>query len=149
MSARLLTHVEFRSNRFPAFDGEEEMINPDLWGKLLADFLREGLLLRGYDIPDALPEDWGWMLRISNQPFSMWIGCGHYQEYPDGFLCFIEPRKTRVWKGLKRIRTVETIDALKLAIDEVLVENAGFRSKKWWTYEEFNFPGKHGRLNDE
>lgn len=106
------------------------MINPDLWGKLLADFLREGLLSRGYEIPEAIPEDWGWLLRILNQPFSMWIGCGHYQEYPDGFLCFIEPRKPHVWKGLRRFRTTETIVALKLAMDEVLIESAGIRAKK-------------------
>src|SRR6266704_5104557 len=138
MSDRLLTHVEFRSNRFPAFEGEEEMINPDLWGKLLADFLREGLLSRGYEIPEPIREDWGWMLRVLNQHLSTWIGCGHYQEYHDGFLCFIEPRKPYVWKGFRRIRTVETINALRVAMDEVLVEPAGIRSKKWWTHEEFN-----------
>ena len=134
---------------FPAFEGEEEMINPGLWGKLLADFLRDGLLVRGYEIPEAIPEDWGWVLRISNQPFSMWIGCGHYPEYPDGFLCFIEPHKPYVWKSLRRIRTVEAIAALKLAMDEVVVENAGIRAKKWWTHEEFNFPAKCGLLNED
>jgi hypothetical protein len=32
------THVEFRSNRFPPYDGEEEQINPGLYGKRLAGF---------------------------------------------------------------------------------------------------------------
>ncbi len=125
------------------------MINPELWGKLLADFLRDGLLSQGYEIAEPIPEDWGWMLRILGQHFPMWIGCGHYQEYDDGFLCFIEPRKSQVWKGLRRIRTVETVNALQLAIDKLLVELAGIRSKKWWTYEEFNFPAKHGTLNPD
>jgi len=145
MPDRLLSHVEFRSYYFPAFEGEEEIINPDLWGKLLADFLREGLLSRGYEILEPTAEDWGWILRIANQPFATWIGCGHYQEYSDGFLCFIEPHKPHVWKGLRRIRTVETVKALQLAIDQVLVGGT-IRSKKWWTYEEFNFPVKHGLL---
>jgi hypothetical protein len=26
------THVEFRSDRFPPFEGEEKLLNPDLWG---------------------------------------------------------------------------------------------------------------------
>jgi hypothetical protein len=26
-------HVEFRSRKFPPYDGEGELINPELWGK--------------------------------------------------------------------------------------------------------------------
>jgi len=33
------TQVEFRSSRFPPYDGEEEQINPGLWGKRLAEYL--------------------------------------------------------------------------------------------------------------
>lgn len=39
----MLTQVEFRSDKFPAMEGEEKLINPDLWGRRLADFLCEGL----------------------------------------------------------------------------------------------------------
>ena len=37
------TYVEFRSERFLPIDGEQEQVNPGLWGKRLADFIREGL----------------------------------------------------------------------------------------------------------
>ena len=30
------TQVEFRSKKSPPYDGEEEQINPGLWGKRLA-----------------------------------------------------------------------------------------------------------------
>ena len=143
MSQRLLTHVEFRSDRFPPLEGEEEEINPGLWGKLLANFLREGLLLWGYEVPQPIPEDWGWVLRILNQPFRMWIGCGHYQEFDDGFLCFIHPHKQRIWRGLRRIQTSESIEKLQKAMDEILIESAGIRAKRWWTHDEFNHPGKN------
>lgn len=140
----VLTHVEFRSDRFPALEGEEDMINPDLWGKLLADFLREGLLARGYEISEPIAEDWGWCLRVLNQPFSMWIGCGHYQEYPDGYLCFIVPQKPYVWKLFRRISTCTRVQALQAAMDEVLMECDDIRRKQWWTCEEFNRPTKSG-----
>jgi len=32
------THVEFRSAKFPAYPREEEQVNPDLWGKKLAEY---------------------------------------------------------------------------------------------------------------
>ena len=31
------TQVEFRSDKFPPYEGEEEQINPGLWGKRLAE----------------------------------------------------------------------------------------------------------------
>jgi hypothetical protein len=136
------THVEFRSDRFPPYDGEEEQVNPDLWGKRLAEFLRDGLREEGFEAQEPIPEDWGWMLPIVNERFRLWIGCGHYQEYPDGFLCFIEPHKPSVRRFFKRIDTRETVAALQRAMDKILAEDAGIRAKQWWSYEEFNhLPG--------
>jgi hypothetical protein len=77
---------------------------------------------------------------VVNKSFRLWIGCGHYQEYPDGFLCFIEPHTLFVRKLFKRIDTRERIAALRQAMDKVLAEDAGISSKRWWTYEEFNNP---------
>lgn len=149
MSERLLTHVEFRSYYFPAFEGEEDEINPGLWGKLLADFLRDGLISRKYEIAEPIAEDWGWMLKVLNQPFRMWIGCGHYPEFQDGFLCFIHPHKTQIWSGLRKIKTLEPIKAIQAAMDEVLNENERIRDKRWWTHEEFNNPARRSTLNEK
>jgi len=33
------TQVEFRSSKFPPYEGEQEQINPGLWGKRLAEYL--------------------------------------------------------------------------------------------------------------
>lgn len=132
------THVEFRSDKFPPLDGEEKLINPDLWGKRLADFLREGLRKQGFETGEPIAEDWGWLVPVVNKSFRLRIGCGHYQEYDDGFLCFIEPHKPFVRKFLKRVDTRQRISALRQAMDIVLAEEEGIRSKRWWTYEGFN-----------
>jgi hypothetical protein len=71
---QLLTHVEFRSDRFPPYDGEEEQVNPGLWGKRLAEFLREGLRTAGIATEDPFAEDWGWVLPAVNETFPLWIG---------------------------------------------------------------------------
>ena len=139
--AQMLTHVEFRSDCFPPYDGEEQEINRDLWGKRLAEFLRDGLRAEGIETTEPVPEDWGWMLPTLNQDFQLWIGCGHYQEYPDGFLCFIEPHEPYIRKFVKKIDTREKVSQLQQAMDKVLAENAGIRDKRWWTFEEFNQPG--------
>jgi hypothetical protein len=93
---------------------------------------------QGFETGEPFAEDWGWIVPVANKPFRLWIGCGHYQEYADGFLCFIEPHKPVVWKLLKKMDTRERILALQQAMDRVLTEDAGIRSKRWWTYAEFN-----------
>jgi hypothetical protein len=85
------THVVFRSDRFPPYDGEVDQINPGRYGKRFADFLQRGLIEKGFQAGEPVAEDWGWIVAIRNNAFGLWIGCGNYDQYPDdGFLCFIE-----------------------------------------------------------
>lgn len=134
------TNVEFRSDRFPAYDGEEEQINPGRWGRRLAEFLRDNLRKEGFQTEELVAEDWGWMLPIKNDEFRLWIGCGNYEEYPDGFLCFIEPHTPFVRRLLRRIDTRERVASLQRAMDTILSDAAGVREKRWWTHDEFNNP---------
>jgi hypothetical protein len=139
---QMKTHVEFRSDQFPPYEGEEDMINPGCYGKRLAEFLAAGLKSRGFEPLEPIAEDWGWVLPIKNDGFRLWIGCSSYQEYADGFLCFIEPHRPviRRFLCLGKVRTSAKIMALQAAIDQVLSANPGIRDKQWWTYEEFNRP---------
>ena len=119
----MLTYVEFRSDRFPACNGEEEQVNPGLWGKRLAEFLRDGLRSEGFETEAPFPEDWGWTAPVVNDQFRLWIGCGHYQEYADGFLCFIEPHTPFVRRFPKRVDTRKRIAELQQAMDKMLSES--------------------------
>ena len=51
------TQVEFRSSKFPPYDGEEEEINPGLWGKRLAEYLVQKLAERGIETEEMIAED--------------------------------------------------------------------------------------------
>jgi hypothetical protein len=134
--------VEFRSDRFPASEGEEEQVNPGLWGKRLAEFLREELLKEGFETEDPFAEDWGWHINVVNDGFSLWIGCGRYQEYPDGYLCIIEPHTPYVRKLFRKIDARERVGSLQRALDKILTEADGIREKRWWTHEEFGNPAR-------
>jgi hypothetical protein len=138
--AAQLTYVEFRSDRFPAYNGEEQQINPDLCGKRLAEFLCTRLLAEGVQTEEPASEDWGWYIDVVNDGFRLWIGCGHYQEYPDGYLCFIEPHTPHVRKFFRKIDVRDRVSWLQRALDKILTEDDGIRQKRWWTHEEFNNP---------
>ena len=130
------THVEFRSDAFPAEPDESQSINPGRWGKRLADYLSDELITKGFGVNKSYAEDWGWAIPIANEDFPLWIGCGNYEEWPDGFLCFIEPSKPFVRKWLRKIATTERVAALADAIDFILRQHPQIREIRWWPPKE-------------
>ena len=131
------THVEFRSETFPPYEGEEEQINPGLWGKRLAEYLCENLSNKGVSVGSIFAEDWGWIVPITGKPFNMWVGCGNYQEYPDdGFLVFIEPSRPVIKKWFKKIDVSADITELADRLDAILRDDPAIRDIRWWTDDE-------------
>ncbi len=132
------THVEFRSTAFPPYPGEEDEINPGIWGKRLAEFVYRGLKSRGLDVIEPGSEDWGWMVEIRNATFPMWIGCANFEEHEDGYLCFIEPSKPFVRKLLfRKVATEPDVTRVQEALDELLSGDPSIREIQWRTREEF------------
>ena len=50
MQFAMKTHVEFRSDMFPQYEGEEDEINPGRYGKRVAEFLVRGLKEKGFEL---------------------------------------------------------------------------------------------------
>ena len=137
----MLTYVEFKSTAFPPYDGESEKINPGRFGQRLAEYLSAELERAGERVGELNAEDWGWVVPIENADFDLWLGVGNYQEYPDGFLCFIEPHTEYVRKLLKKIPTRERIERLQRRIDEALRNHKDTRDVRWSSHEEFTGSG--------
>ena len=132
------THVEFRSDSFPPYPGEEEDINPGAWGKRLAEFIHDGLKAQGFDVIEPAAEDWGWIVEVRNCAFPLWIGCGNLDGEPDGFLCFIEPSTPFVRKVLfKKVPTENEVGKVRDALDRILSNEPSITNIRWSTREEF------------
>jgi hypothetical protein len=124
--------VEFCSSKFPAYPGEEDQINPGVWGKRLAEYLQFKLRERGVKAGDFYSEDWGWAIPIECEAFPLWIGCGHQYEPEDAFLAFIEPSKPVIRKGwFKKISTVSEVQAVAAALDTILRTDPDIREVHW------------------
>ena len=126
------THVEFRSIKFPPYEGEEEKINPGRYGKRLAEHLAAELRRRGIPAGEPYFEDWGCAVEIPNEEFPLWIGCGNYEEWPDGFLCFVEPGKPKVRRWFRVIDTTAAVGRVTQALDEILQSDPDVRDIRWW-----------------
>jgi hypothetical protein len=125
------TQVTFRSGKFPPYDGEQEQINPGLWGKRLAEYVVEKLKGNGIETGEIIPEDWGWYIPIKNDGFRLAICCGHQDGDDDEFLCFTEPSTPIIKKWFKKIDATEQLNRLVAAMDKILRADPEIRNVEW------------------
>ncbi|MDH3560293.1 MAG: hypothetical protein OEN52_04990, partial [Gammaproteobacteria bacterium] len=125
------TQVEFRSSRFPAYEGEEEQINPGLWGKRLAEYLVQKLAERGIATEEMIAEDWGWYVPVRNEGFRLAICCGHQDGDDDEFLCFTDPSTPIVKKFFKKIDATAELTRLTEALQEILALDPEIKDVVW------------------
>ena len=125
------TQVSFRSNKSPPYDGEQEQINPGLWGKRLAEYFVEKLKGTGIETEEIIPEDWGWYIPIKNDGFKLAICCGHQNGDDDEFLCFTEPASPLIRKLFKRIDASEQLSRLLAEMDKILRADPEIKNVEW------------------
>ena len=125
------TQVAFRSSKFPPYEGEEETINPGLWGKRLAEYLVEKLAGKGIETDEFIVEDWGYYIPVRNDGFRLAVCCGHQDGDADEFLCFTEPSKPVVKKLFRKIDATLQLERLTGALSEILSADPDIRDVVW------------------
>ena len=125
------TQVEFRSNKFPPYEGEETQINPGLWGKRLAEYLVQKLAERGIKTEHIIAEDWGWYIPIPNEGFRLAVCCGHQYGDDDVFLCFTDPITPILKKWFKRIDATAQLTRLTEALQQILASDPEIKDVVW------------------
>jgi hypothetical protein len=130
------TQVTFRSKNFPPYDGEEEQINPGLWGKRLAEYLVEHLKPYRIETDEIVAEDWGWYIPIKNEGFRLAICCGHQMGDDDEFLCFTDPSTPVIRKLFKNIDATDELTRVVAAMDSVLSSDPAISDSEWTEVEK-------------
>jgi len=125
------TEVEFRSSKFPAYDGEEELINPGRWGKRLAEYLVQKLSEKGVVTKPIIAEDWGWYIPIQNEGFRLAICCGNQHGESDKFLCFTEPATPVFRKFFKKIDATKQLTMLTDLMRQILSSDPDIKEVMW------------------
>jgi hypothetical protein len=64
----------FRSSLFEIEPGEDDEINPGIYGRQLAQWMKRRLEAGGYSVEDVIHEDWGRCLMCQRSPFGLWVG---------------------------------------------------------------------------
>lgn len=127
---------EFRSNKFPPCDGEKEQINPGLWGKRLAEYVKEKLVAHGIETREIGMEDWGCLLEVKNESFALSVACGHQSGDDDEFLCFIEPSTPVIRKWFKKIDTTQDVGRLSATLEKIFRADPDIRELRCLSDDE-------------
>ncbi len=125
------TQVNFRSSKFPPYEGEEKEINEGLWGKRLAEYLVGKLNAKGIKTDGIVAEDWGWLVGIHNEDFLLALCCGHQDGDDDEFLVFTEPATPVVKKLFKKLDATVQLARLTGALQEILVADPEIKDVVW------------------
>ena len=110
--------LHIKTSKFPVLPGEEdEIVNPGMYGKALAQYLQQQLQKRGYDAPSIYPEDFGWWVDLPLAPIrcGVCIYCGPFAGQPTEYaLADGAPPGGRKWswKQLKFIDMGPWVDKL-------------------------------------
>ncbi len=127
----------FKSNKFKIIKGEDAQANPLCYGQQLAEWLYEKLLTKGYKVEKVIPEDWGWCVMCSREPFMLWVGCSNVRDYetsaPDGLVpnsndvvwtCFVVAEQSLISRLFKRVDTTPAIQQLFNYVRTILIDDA-------------------------
>ena len=125
------TQVEFRSAKFPPYEGEEERVNPGLWGKRLAEYLVQRLAEWGIKTGEMIAEDWGWYVPVENEGFRLALCCGHQDGDDDEFLVFTDPSAPIIKKLFKKIDATAELARLTEVLQEILSSDAEITDVVW------------------
>lgn len=123
----------FKSSKFEIEPDEDAEINPGIYGRQLARWLKERLEEKGYRVEDIINEDWGRCLMCRRDPFMLWVGCGNVTDYETAqpgdappateaviWHCFATA-EVFFWKRLfRRIETAPAVSKLHADLGEIL-----------------------------
>src|SRR5215472_9141496 len=112
------TQVEFRSSKFPPYEGEEETINPGMWGQRLAEYLAKKLSEQGVRVHEFVAEDWGYYIPVEFEGVKFAVCCGHQDGDDDQFLCFCDPNVLRTL--FRRSDTITRLSGLVKVLEKIL-----------------------------
>ncbi len=128
-----MSNFYFKSDLFDIEPGEDDEINPRMYGRQLAIWLRSRLEQTGYEVEPVIAEDWGRCIMVSRYPFMLWAGCGNMMEYTDVkendppptkenivWLCFVEAEVPLLKRLFNKPDTTPALNKLQAELASIL-----------------------------
>lgn len=125
------TFVEFRSKKFPAYEGEEDEINPGIWGRRLAEYLDENLEKTGIATHGIIQEDSGYHIGIVDDSCRISLFCGHQYGDDEQFIIFTDPKTPTFRRFFRSIDVTPQLSRVVNAVKAILEGDPDIRDMEW------------------
>ena len=132
-----MVEYRFKSSLFSIEPGEDEDINPRVYGRELAIWLKAQLERKGYEVEPIIIEDWGRCLMCSRTPYMLWVACGSTPDYSNTqpgdpapanedvtWYCFPVAETSLLQRIFKRVDTSAGLVKLGTDLGEILSGNS-------------------------
>ncbi|MBS0471069.1 MAG: hypothetical protein JSR60_08365 [Proteobacteria bacterium] len=112
--------IEFESDLFRPDAQDEGQTNPGIYGRELAEWLKQALAAKGIETGEPVAEDWGWILKHADCD----IACGNMigDDGPLIWSIFVNPRRASLLQRLRGQSFDRAAQGVASAIETVLAE---------------------------
>ena len=126
----------FKSDLFEIEPGEDEETNPGCYGRQLSHWLKDKFSKLGYEVEEVIPEDWGWCIMCSREPYALWIGCisitdDDPEKLPEienvVWNCFVTAEVPFLKRLFKKIDTTQGVKKLSGELETTLNSEPGIQ----------------------
>jgi hypothetical protein len=107
--------LEFESSAFAPVPGEDAATNPGVFGKALAQWLANQLSLAGVAVGEVVAEDFGWVISVNSQPYSLRIACSS-GETPNAWMVFAFAEGGLMSRLLGRDKSSDALESLYVSV---------------------------------
>lgn len=123
--------VTFQTDFFKPIPGEEEETNLGRYGKALAQWLAEKLKERGVTVEEVIAEDFGWVVMLSRNPFTLWLGCGNTDGSTTEWSVFPAAETSAIQRVFRQVNPAPDIEKLKAHLAELVPSIPGVSNIMW------------------
>ncbi len=122
-------YIHFYSERFKPDPGEDDEVNPGIYGKKLAAWLIDNLPKNGIKTNRMYPEDWGWEIDISKESIKGYVGVRNIDGTENEWVVFIDIRNKIIKKLLGKSQNEgKEIEAVLKGLEKILRGEASIRN---------------------
>ncbi len=122
-------YIHFYSERFKPDPGEDDEVNPGIYGKKLAAWLIDNLPKNGIKTNRMYPEDWGWEIDISKESIKGYVGVRNIDGTENEWVVFIDIRNRIIKKLLGKSQNEgKEIEAVLKGLEKILRGEASIRN---------------------
>lgn len=126
--------IKIETKKFPILEGEdEELVNENMYGKALCQYLEKELPAFGIKTPSYCCEDWGWWLDVENGEFNMALciysdpeGKGNPEKY--AIMPSILKDKKWSWSKFKKIDVSKDVLKIMNTLEDVFRKDSEITS---------------------